>query len=76
MLQMDYTGHPGGTETIVVSRRSTGCYEDATRRSDIDFVDADSWGVGLIFDGVHFSEAGHLAFAKGISQRLPALFST
>lgn len=62
-------------ETIAASRRLAGCYEDAARRLDINFADAGGWGIGLTFDGVHFSEAGHLAFAKGISQTLSALFS-
>ena len=30
------------------------------------FADAGQWGVDLLFDGVHFSEAGHWAFAEGL----------
>lgn len=62
-------------ETIAASRRLAGCYEDAAQRLDIAFANAGGWGIGLTFDGVHFSEAGHLAFAKGIGQTLSALFS-
>lgn len=62
-------------ETIAVSRRLSECYENVARRLEIAFADAGGWGIGLTFDGVHFSEAGHLAFAKGIGQMLSALCS-
>lgn len=32
----------------------------------IHFADAGTWNVELSFDGVHFSEAGHKAFAAGL----------
>ena len=35
---------------------------------------AGAWGVGLTYDGVHFSEDGHLAFAKGMQKALGDLF--
>lgn len=62
-------------ETIAASCRLAECYRDAARLLDINFADAGGWGVDLTFDGVHFSEEGHLAFAKGIGQALSALFS-
>lgn len=62
-------------ETIAASRRLAGCYQDVAQLLDINFADAGGWGIDLTFDGVHFSEAGHLAFAKGIGQALSALFS-
>ena len=34
------------------------------------FADAGDWGVELLFDGVHFSPAGHAAFARGLSEAL------
>lgn len=61
-------------ETVAASCWLAGCYKEAARRLEIDFVDAGGWGIGLTFDGVHFSETGHLAFAKGIGQTLSALF--
>ena len=36
----------------------------------IGFADAGKWGVGLTFDGVHFTGEGHHAFAAGIYNRL------
>ncbi len=56
------------------SHRLAGCYERVARRLGIAFVDAGAWEIGLTFDGVHFSEAGHLAFAKGIRVALDELF--
>lgn len=36
------------------------------RELGLAFADAGAWGVGLAFDGVHFSEEGHRAFANGL----------
>ena len=59
--------------TLEESRRLTGCYETVAQRLGIAFADAGTWGIGLAYDGVHFSEDGHLAFAKGIRAALAAL---
>lgn len=55
------------------SHRLAGCYKAAAHRLGIHFADAGVWGVGLTYDGVHFSEQGHLAFAKGMRKVLDAL---
>ena len=47
-----------------------GEYESLALRLGIGFADAGQWGVELAFDGVHFSENGHRAFAKGIQEVL------
>lgn len=60
--------------TLLESRRLAGCYERVAHQLSIAFADAGTWGVGLAYDGVHFSEDGHLAFAKGILAALAALF--
>lgn len=62
-------------KTIAASRRMAECYEDTARLLGIGFADAGGWGVDLAYDGVHFSEMGHLAFAKGIQQVLTVLAS-
>ncbi|MBD5085529.1 MAG: hypothetical protein HDT33_10900 [Clostridiales bacterium] len=59
--------------TIEASRRLAGSYEVTAHRMGIAFVDAGIWGVGLTYDGVHFSEEGHLAFAKGMRKALDTL---
>lgn len=50
------------------------CYQALARRLGIGFADAGAWGVELLFDGVHFSPAGHRAFAAGILKSLEELF--
>ena len=62
-------------KTIAASRRLAGYYENIARLLNIGFADAGSWGVDLTYDGVHFSEMGHLAFAEGIHQALSKLVS-
>lgn len=55
------------------SRRLAGCYEALARRLGIPFADAGLWDVELSFDGVHFSEGGHRAFAEGMGKVLEGL---
>ena len=47
-----------------------GEYKSLALRLGIDFADAGQWGVELAFDGIHFTEDGHRAFAKGILEVL------
>ena len=60
--------------TLEESYRLAGCYETVARQLGIAFAEAGAWGVGLTYDGVHFSEDGHLAFAKGMQKALGDLF--
>lgn len=62
-------------KTIAASRRLAECYENTAQLLGIRFADAGGWGVGLTYDGVHFSEMGHLAVAKGINKALSTLVS-
>ena len=59
--------------TIETSHQLAECYEAVAHRLGIAFADAGAWNVGLAYDGVHFSEEGHLAFAKGMQKALDAL---
>lgn len=45
-------------------------YDALARRLGIGFADAGQWGVELTFDGVHFTESGHRAFAMGLQEVL------
>ena len=45
-------------------------YQALSERLGIRFADAGGWNVSLAFDGVHFTEAGHKAFAEGLYQFL------
>lgn len=56
------------TRSLEESHRLAGSYETLARKLGLNFADAGEWGVELTFDGVHFSEAGHRAFAEGIQK--------
>ena len=47
-----------------------GLYRTLSARLGIRFADAAGWGVTQTFDGVHFTEAGHRAFAAGLLREL------
>jgi len=58
-------------QLLTESRKLPLLYEALSRRMDnLFFADAGKWGVELLFDGVHFSEAGHHAFAAGIREAM------
>lgn len=52
------------------SRKLTHLYRSLANELCISFADAGQWNVSLAFDGVHFTEAGHRAFAEGLRQYL------
>jgi len=54
------------------SVRLAECYRVLAERIGVSFADAADWGVEVLFDGVHFSENGHKAFARGIQKALEA----
>ena len=60
------------TEDSVVeeSYKLGNLYGQLAGELGIGFADAGKWGVELTFDGVHFTEEGHHAFAAGIYNRL------
>ena len=45
-------------------------YRALAARLGVRFADAGAWGVGLAYDGVHFTGQGHRAFAEGIRKEL------
>ena len=60
---------------LTESARLAQHYEALARKLGCTFADAGSWDIPLLFDGVHFSEAGHQIFARRIARTLDALFS-
>ncbi len=54
------------------SARLSVCYRILAGRAGIEFADAEDWGVGILFDGVHFSPEGHRSFAEGLKRTLEA----
>lgn len=52
-----------------------GCYRMLGQRLGVRFADAGQWDVSLAYDGVHFTEEGHRAFAEGLYRYLRDSFS-
>ena len=52
------------------SRHLAEQYGALAREQGIAFADGGAWGVELAFDGVHFTQRGHLAFAQGMDRTL------
>ncbi len=51
---------------IAESVKLAEAYQALSQRRGIAFVNAGQWNVELTFDGVHFTEEGHRAFAEGL----------
>ena len=45
-------------------------YKALAERLGVRFADAEDWEVSRAFDGVHFTEEGHKAFAEGLANYL------
>lgn len=45
-------------------------YRSIAGKRGIRFSDAGAWNVDITFDGVHFTESGHKAFAEGLRKEL------
>ena len=52
------------------SRMFTQLCQRLAKQLDIRFADAGKWDISLAYDGVHFTEQGHKAFAAGILEEL------
>ena len=55
---------------IDASRAFARCCRALAERLGVPFADAGAWGVSLAYDGVHFTEQGHRAFAAGLLRAL------
>ena len=55
---------------IAESARLTEASQARSQKLGIAFADAGQWNVELTFDGVHFTEEGHRAFAEGLYRHL------
>ncbi len=53
-------------DVIAESEKLGPYYERIARERRILYADAGQWGIGLAFDGVHFTPEGHAAFFKGL----------
>ena len=52
------------------SRELCAAYEMLAKKLGIRFVNAGEWDIELCYDGVHFTEKGHEAFAEGMAEYL------
>ena len=59
-----------GEAQIQESRKLSQLYRSLAKKLGIDYANSEEWDVKLAFDGVHFTEAGHLAFAQGLKKHL------
>jgi len=48
------------------SKQLSAIYREIAEQNEMFFADANEWNIELLFDGVHFSEKGHHAFAEGL----------
>ena len=51
---------------IAESVKLAEAYQALSQKLGIAFVNAGQWNAELAYDGVHFTEAGHRAFAEGL----------
>ena len=54
------------TESILIAEE----YKLLAEKLNIPFVDTRNWNIELTFDGVHFTEEGHHAFAENLRKEL------
>lgn len=52
------------------SRSFAQLCQTLAKRMEIRFADAGKWNISLAYDGVHFTEQGHKAFAAGLLEVL------
>ena len=57
-------------QLIDSSRAFAQLCQALAERLGIRFADAGTWGIPLAYDGVHFTEQGHKAFAAGLLEEL------
>ena len=57
-------------ELVLASKALPHQYRQVAERLGIGFADAGDWNIAVCFDGVHYTEAGHRAFAEGIHQTI------
>ena len=53
-------------ELVTESIRRAEEYRELAAKRNIPFIDTRHWSIELTFDGVHFTEAGHLTFANNL----------
>lgn len=57
-------------QCIDASRLFAQCCRSVAVQLGVRFADAGKWGISMAYDGVHFTEQGHRAFATGLLEVL------
>ena len=61
-------------DELVEESRAVAKLDNALcERKGYRFADAAEWNIDLTFDGVHFTEEGHIAFARGLTGMLDTI---
>ena len=55
---------------LTESQRLSECYCNLAEKLGVVFADASAWNIPLAFDGVHFTQEGHAAFAEKLKNLL------
>lgn len=58
------------------SRNLRERYRELAAKAGYLFADAGEWGIEMTFDGVHFSPAGHAAFAQKLENCIREAYAT
>lgn len=62
------------TQNLIDDSKELSCkYKHLTSCLNIGFLDSGEWDISMTFDGVHFTEDGHNAFAEGLVNSLPLI---
>lgn len=57
-------------QLVEESRELAHQYKNLAIRFGLQYADAGKWDIDLTYDGVHFSEEGHMRFAHGLAEYL------
>ena len=57
------------------SKELSHYYQSCAERNHVFFVDAEEWNISMSYDGVHFSEEGHITFARALHHYLCDIIS-
>lgn len=61
-------------ELVEESRNLAQKYKALTGRLGLLYADTGQWDIALAYDGVHFTEEGHVRFADGLASCLEAFY--
>ena len=60
---------------VGVSRELSEQYKALAERLGMRYADSGEWHIDLTFDGVHFTEEGHMHFAEGLASCLGRIYT-